>query len=59
MYYIKRLNEHAVLAASFYGNELASVFEYPKELLGMIIRLVDENCNVLYSSASEEISAFG
>lgn len=35
MYYIKRLNENAVLIAAIYNRELAGVFEYPDELKDM------------------------
>lgn len=55
MYYIKRLNDNAVLIAAIYNREFATVFEYPDELKDMTIRLVDEKQKIIYSSNAEEI----
>lgn len=55
IYYVKRLNKNAILAASFYSRELETAFEYPAELEGMVINLVDENNTVLYSSEADNI----
>jgi diguanylate cyclase (GGDEF)-like protein len=55
MYYVKRFNENAILVASFYSKELASVFEFPEELDGMVLRLIDEEHTVVYSSVQKEI----
>lgn len=56
IYYAKRLNENAILFVSFYSSEMENVFEVPKDMREyMIVRLVDENSNVLYSSDKEEI----
>lgn len=56
IYYVKRLNENAILFVSFYGNEMEHVFEVPKDMREyMTVRLVDEGSNVLYSSDKEEI----
>lgn len=57
LYYVKRLNENAILVASFYSNELENVFEYPQELKGMTIRLVDGKQAIIYSSEKEEIGS--
>lgn len=56
IYYVKRLNNNAILMASFYSRELETAFEYPDELEGMVINLVDENNTILYSSKSENIA---
>lgn len=55
MYYVKRYNDNAVIIASFYTRELERTFEYPEELNGMIVRLVDDTGNTVYSSNTEEI----
>ena len=55
IYYVKRLNKNAILAASFYSRELETAFEYPDELEGMVINLIDENNRILYSSESGNI----
>lgn len=54
LYYVKRLNSNAVVITSIYGRELASVFTIPAELNGMVIRLVNEENVILYSSDKEE-----
>lgn len=55
LYYVKRLNPHAVLVASFYSKELDSVFKYPEELKGITIRLINDEKQILYSSGKQEI----
>ena len=55
MYYIKRLNPHAILVSSIYTRELNSVFVYPEQLEEMTIRLVDGENIVMYSSDDAEI----
>lgn len=56
IYYVKRLNSDAILFTSFYSRELDTVFEYPDELDGMVINLLDENNRILYSSDKELIA---
>lgn len=56
IYYVKRLNKNAILAASFYSRELETAFDYPSELEGMVINLIDEDNTILYSSKSENIA---
>jgi len=56
LYYIKRLNKNAVIMTSFYSSELETAFEYPEELGGMVINLVDKNNTILYSSETEFIN---
>lgn len=55
MFYVKRLNTNAILITSFYNRELASAFQYPQELQGMTVRLVNEENTILYSSQTSEI----
>jgi len=55
MYYVKRYNPNALIIASFYTRELGRTFEYPDELKGMIVRLIDTNGYIVYSSESSEI----
>lgn len=55
MYYIKRLNDNAVLIAAIYNREFATVFEYPDELKDMTIRLADEKQKIIYSTNTDEI----
>lgn len=56
IFYAKRLNENAILFVSFYSNEMANVFEVPEDMGEyMVVRLVDEDSNVLYSSDKNEI----
>ncbi len=55
LYYAKRLNTHAILFVSFYGNELENAFVIPEELSDMTIRLVGPEDTILYSSDNSEI----
>ena len=57
MYYVKRYNQNAIIIASFYTRELERTFEYPEELSGMTVRLVDDKGNTVYSSNTEEIGS--
>ena len=54
IYYVKRMNDNAVLAASFYATELESVFEHPGGIADVTIRLVEDNDVMLYSSEDGE-----
>ena len=54
IYYIKRLNENALLFTSFYTHEFDSVFVVPDDMKDMAIRLVDSNGLVLYSTDEKE-----
>ena len=56
IFYVKRLNKNAILATAFYSRELETAFEYPEELEGMVINLIDENNTILYSSESDNIA---
>lgn len=54
IYYVKRINENAVLVASFYTSELESVFEHPDGLGDITIRLAENNDVLIYSSVEGE-----
>lgn len=58
MYYVKRLNDNAILVASFYSNELDHVFQYPEEIRGMTVKLVSEDGKIIFSSNKYEISDY-
>ena len=55
IYYIKRLNDNAILLSSSYTIELSSVFIFPKQLEDMSIRLADEKGRIIYSTNKEEL----
>ncbi|MBR6401333.1 MAG: GGDEF domain-containing protein [Firmicutes bacterium] len=55
IYYVKKINDHAVLVAAIFSRELESVFNVPQSLDGMDVRLTDENNIVLYSTNKDEI----
>ena len=54
VYYVKRINDNAVLVTSFYATELESVFEHPGGIEDITIRLVEENGVMIYSSEDGE-----
>jgi diguanylate cyclase (GGDEF)-like protein len=54
IYYVKRLNENAVLFTSFYTREIESIFEVPDDMENMVTRLIDENGIVIYSTDKSE-----
>lgn len=54
IYYVKRVNENAVLAVSVYSSELEGIFEHPGGLGDVSIRLAESNSMVIYSSEEDE-----
>ena len=54
IYYVKRVNDNAVLLTSFYAMELESVFEHPGGIADITIRLVEDNDVMIYSSVDGE-----
>lgn len=54
IYYVKRMNENAVLVTSFYASELQEVFRHPGGIEDMSVRLVDGSDTVIYSSEEGE-----
>ena len=55
VYYVKQIHENALLVISFYATELESVFDNPETLNGMDVRLVNQNYDIIYSSANGEV----
>ncbi len=55
IYYVKRLNPHAIALTSFYARELGNVFKYPEELSAMTVRMIDDENSIIYSSDRSEI----
>jgi len=55
LFYVKRLNENAVLLVSFYSREISNVFELPDDLDGMTVQLINEDNYIMYSSNKSEI----
>lgn len=55
IWYLKRLNPHAILVVSFYSYELHTIFTIPDELQPMSIRLIDTNSQILYSDSKKDI----
>ncbi len=54
IYYVKRINDGAVLVISFYTTELAKVFEHPGGIEDITVRLTDSNNSIIYSSAKDD-----
>ncbi|MGN0606194.1 MAG: GGDEF domain-containing protein, partial [Oscillospiraceae bacterium] len=54
IYYVKQVNENAILVISFYTTELQSVFEHPGGIENIDVRLVENNNVVIYSSVESE-----
>lgn len=54
IYYVKRVNDNAVLVISFYTNELDDVFEHPGGIDDIAVHLVEANDVVIYSSDDSE-----
>lgn len=55
VYYVKRINEGAVLVMSFYTTELEEVFDHPGGLNDITVRLADSNNFIIYSSLDNEM----
>ena len=54
IYYVKQLNDEAVLVLSFYTAELDDVFEHPGGIEDITVQLADKNDIVIYSSDDKE-----
>ncbi|MGN1415803.1 MAG: GGDEF domain-containing protein, partial [Oscillospiraceae bacterium] len=54
IYYVKRVNDNALLVASFYTSELENVFVRPDDMRDTAVRLVNEDHYIMYSSENEE-----
>lgn len=58
IYYVKRVNDNAVLVTSFYTTELAKVFEHPGGIGDITLRLTEENGVMIYSSVENETGKY-
>lgn len=56
IYYVQRLNPNAVAMVSFYTSELGNVINVPDELSDMMVRMVDQDNRIIYSTNDQEIS---
>ncbi|MCH5324827.1 MAG: GGDEF domain-containing protein [Eubacterium sp.] len=54
IYYVKRVNDNAVLVTSFYTSELKNVFEHPGGIEDITIRLIEKDNVMIYSSEEGE-----
>lgn len=54
-FYVKRINEEAILLASVYTADLESVLEFSEQLSEMEICIVDEENRILYSNVAKDI----
>jgi diguanylate cyclase (GGDEF)-like protein len=54
IYYVKRVNDNAVLVTSFYTTELEEVFEHPGGMEYMTVQLLNNNYDVIYTSDESE-----
>lgn len=54
IYYVKRVNDNAVLVTSFYARELKNVFEHPGGIEDITVRLIEKDGVVIYSSRDGE-----
>lgn len=54
IYYVKRVNDNAVLLTSFYTTELEDVFEHPGGITDITVRLIEDNDVMIYSSVDGE-----
>lgn len=55
LYYVKKLNEKAVIVSAIYTSELAEVFEKSDRMEDMTILLCDGNKRIMYSSETRNI----
>lgn len=56
VYYVKRLNENAILVTAFYSRELDSIFTVPEGMEQLQIYLVDDKGRILYT---DDVDAIG
>ncbi len=57
IYYVKRINENAVFAISFYTAELDKIFASPDTIKDMTIRLTDRSYKMIYSSDKDQLGS--
>ncbi|MCM1256225.1 MAG: methyl-accepting chemotaxis protein [Roseburia sp.] len=54
MFYVKRVNEEAILLASIYSADLGALMETSDQMSDMTVRIVDAGNRIIYSTAEEE-----
>lgn len=54
LYYVKRVNENALLVTSIYTTELGNVFVDSGNFQDIVIRIVDKNNRILFCSGDDE-----
>lgn len=54
IYYVKKINDNALLVLSFYASELNDVFEHPGGIEDITVRLIDDRDVVIYSSDDKQ-----
>ncbi|MGN0699510.1 MAG: GGDEF domain-containing protein [Oscillospiraceae bacterium] len=54
IYYVKQVNDNALLVVSFYTSELEKVFVRPADMRDTTVRLVDSDYMIMYSSENED-----
>lgn len=54
MYYVKQVNEDAILLAALYTEDLSALMETSDQISDMTIRIVDEDNNIIYSTSEKE-----
>lgn len=54
IYYVKVINRDALLFSSVYTSELGAIMDYSEEMQDMVIRMIDESGNIIYSTLEEE-----
>lgn len=54
LYYVKRVNEDAILLASIYTADLDALMETSDEMQGMMINIVNEENKIIFSTAGTE-----
>jgi diguanylate cyclase (GGDEF)-like protein len=55
LYYVKKLNDSAIMVSAIYTSELADVFEKADRMEDMTIALIDQGEHMMYSSETSEI----
>ncbi|MGN1423893.1 MAG: GGDEF domain-containing protein [Oscillospiraceae bacterium] len=54
IYYVKQVNDNALLVVSFYTSELEKVFVRPADMRDTTVRLVNSDYMIMYSSENED-----
>lgn len=55
LYYVKRVNDEAILLTSTYTAELETVLEFSEQMSDMKVSIISEDDNIIFSTNAEEI----